>query len=75
MNMPYDYYSIMHYKYNTFAFDTNVATIIPKDLSVDLSIMGIRDNLSDIDILKIQKYYECNVWFNFELIWIKDVTK
>lgn len=59
IGMPYDYYSIMHYRYNTFAINENLPTIIPKDKSVNINDLGTRDDLSRIDILKIKKYYNC----------------
>ena len=58
-NMPYDYYSIMHYRYNTFAVNPNEATLRPKDSRVDTTRMGTRNDLSQIDIFKLWKYYGC----------------
>ena len=59
MNMPYDYYSIMHYRYNTFAIDPYQPTLIPTDNSVNQFLMGTRHDLSETDILKVWKYYGC----------------
>jgi tolkin protein len=61
MGMPYDYYSIMHYKYNTFATDTSLPTILPKNINVNIYDLGSRDDLSRVDILKIKKYYNCSI--------------
>jgi hypothetical protein len=56
---PYDYYSIMHYRYNTFALDSNLPTMVPKDVSINMFSLGNREDLSPIDIMKIKKYYNC----------------
>lgn len=61
MNMPYDYYSIMHYRFNTFAVNTSIPTMIPKQSNVNMYDLGIRENLSEIDIQKIRKYYNCGI--------------
>ena len=60
-NIPYDYYSIMHYKYNAFGFK-GAATMMPLDPSVNLTLMGNRiilDYLMPSDINMIKLFYEC----------------
>ncbi|XP_030261152.1 low choriolytic enzyme-like [Sparus aurata] len=56
LNTPYDYSSIMHY--GRTAFGTRRSeTIIPiPDTSV---VIGKRDGLSKIDILRVNKLYKC----------------
>ena len=60
LDMPYDYYSIMHYRFNTWAIDTNQPTMVPKDSNINMYHLGSRDDLSELDILKIKKYYNCH---------------
>ncbi|XP_071762109.2 hatching enzyme 1.2-like [Centroberyx gerrardi] len=58
LNTPYDYSSIMHYGRTAFtsAYGEDTITPIP-DSSVQI---GQRDDMSDIDILRINKLYECS---------------
>ncbi|XP_073334481.1 hatching enzyme 1.2-like [Pagrus major] len=55
---PYDYSSVMHYGRTNFAsvFGADTITPIPDD---SLPI-GQRDEMSDIDILRINRLYECS---------------
>ncbi|XP_074471219.1 low choriolytic enzyme-like isoform X2 [Sebastes fasciatus] len=56
LNTPYDYSSIMHYGRNAFG-KRRSETIIPiPDSSVPI---GQRDELSKIDILRINRLYKC----------------
>ena len=64
LDMPYDFDSIMHYRYNTFAFDRSQPTLIPLDPNVNMFAMGTRNDLSPLDIQKIWKYYQC---FNYQI--------
>ncbi|XP_055344999.1 uncharacterized protein LOC129592883 isoform X2 [Paramacrobiotus metropolitanus] len=54
--LPYDYQSVMHYKVNAFAKDSAVPTILPKEKHVR---MGQRDNLSILDVARIQRHFKC----------------
>jgi hypothetical protein len=53
--VPYDYSSIMHYDAYAFAIDTNRPTIIPKQSGARLG----NDQLTDYDIQKINRMYQC----------------
>ena len=53
----YDYGSVMHYEWNAFAINRTAPTIIPT-LNASATI-GQRIRLSPIDILEIQRYYNC----------------
>nr|XP_055072655.1 hatching enzyme 1.2-like [Misgurnus anguillicaudatus] len=56
-NTPYDYSSIMHYRRTAFAIQAGLVTITPiPDASVSI---GQRKEMSDIDILRINKLYGC----------------
>ncbi|XP_041364647.1 MAM and LDL-receptor class A domain-containing protein 1-like isoform X2 [Gigantopelta aegis] len=61
LGAPYDYGSITHYKNNTFAKDRNKPTITAKHPLPPGVEMGQRLKLSDIDILKINRLYRCNI--------------
>ncbi|XP_042364986.1 hatching enzyme 1.2-like [Plectropomus leopardus] len=59
LNTPYDYSSVMHYGRTAFTSEFGVDTITPiPDSSVPI---GQRDDMSDIDILRINRLYECNI--------------
>ncbi|XP_074473641.1 hatching enzyme 1.2-like [Sebastes fasciatus] len=59
LNTPYDYSSVMHYGRTAFSSTFGEDTITPiPDSSVPI---GQRDDMSDIDILRINKLYECNI--------------
>ncbi len=62
MNLGYDYASIMHYRFNTFAKDLSIPTMTPLDPNVNMYSLGTRNDLSPLDILKVWKYYQC---FNY----------
>nr|BAJ23948.1 hatching enzyme [Alepocephalus longiceps] len=57
LNTPYDYSSIMHYGRTAFAIQYGQETITPiPDSSVEI---GQRQDMSDIDILRINRLYGC----------------
>lgn len=60
LQQPYDYDSIMHYQYNSFAKDSSKPTITPKMPLPKGVILGQRDHLSEIDIEMVQALYNCN---------------
>ncbi|XP_041445755.1 embryonic protein UVS.2-like isoform X2 [Xenopus laevis] len=62
LGQEYDYASIMHYGRNAFAKQSNLNTIVPKpDPTVAI---GQRYGLSNLDISKINKLYECGACSN-----------
>ncbi|XP_055329681.1 astacin-like metalloendopeptidase isoform X2 [Paramacrobiotus metropolitanus] len=56
--LPYDYESIMHYKYNAFAKDSSIPTIVPKAKRAKI---GQSENLSPLDITRIHRRFRCPV--------------
>ncbi|XP_010891170.2 low choriolytic enzyme-like [Esox lucius] len=57
LNIPYDYSSVMHYDKKAFSNDLSKETITPiPDESVKI---GQRREMSDIDILRVNKLYKC----------------
>ncbi|XP_059214598.1 hatching enzyme 1.2-like [Centropristis striata] len=59
LNTPYDYSSLMHYGRTAFASVYGEETITPiPDSSVPI---GQREEMSDIDIIRINRLYECNI--------------
>ena len=56
LGTPYDYESIMHYESDAFAIDRSLPSI--KAIKAPFEIK-IKENLSEIDILKIRKLYYC----------------
>ncbi|XP_019962869.2 hatching enzyme 1.2 isoform X3 [Paralichthys olivaceus] len=59
LNTPYDYSSVMHYGRTAFAETFGAETITPiPDSSVPI---GQREDMSDIDILRINRFYGCNI--------------
>ncbi|NXP46894.1 ASTL metalloendopeptidase, partial [Heliornis fulica] len=58
LGLPYDYSSVMHYGPYTFTNTTGKATIVPiPDGSVHI---GQRVGLSNLDVAKINKLYNCS---------------
>uniref|UniRef100_A0A8C8RMM0 Metalloendopeptidase n=1 Tax=Pelusios castaneus TaxID=367368 RepID=A0A8C8RMM0_9SAUR len=58
LDLQYDYSSVMHYGINTFSNTPGKATIVPiPDASVPV---GQRYGLSNLDVAKINKLYNCN---------------
>ena len=56
LQTSYDYESVMHY--DSYAFSTNgLQTIIPTKNSS--AFIGQRIGMSPIDILEVQRYYNC----------------
>uniref|UniRef100_A0A914VHC2 Metalloendopeptidase n=1 Tax=Plectus sambesii TaxID=2011161 RepID=A0A914VHC2_9BILA len=70
--VPYDYYSVMHYTFNTAAVDVTKATMTPK-IKPDYftKILGQREGISDRDAELLRKMYcmpDCvdkNVWCGY----------
>ncbi|XP_055354834.1 zinc metalloproteinase nas-6-like [Paramacrobiotus metropolitanus] len=56
-DLPYDYESILHYKYNAFAKDAEIPTIVP---SRKRAKIGQNDNLSPLDIARIHRRFGCS---------------
>uniref|UniRef100_A0A4W6C312 Metalloendopeptidase n=1 Tax=Lates calcarifer TaxID=8187 RepID=A0A4W6C312_LATCA len=62
LNTPYDYSSVMHYGRTAFSSSYGADTI---NLIPDSSVpIGQRDDMSDIDILRINRLYECSKYRN-----------
>jgi hypothetical protein len=57
-DIPYDYYSIMHYRNDAFSINGRV-TILALDPTINLSLMGRRTDLSPSDIKMIKLFYNC----------------
>ncbi|XP_020613836.1 astacin-like metalloendopeptidase [Orbicella faveolata] len=54
---PYDYGSVMHYGFNFFSVDSKRPIIVK--LMPGGKQMGQRDGFSDLDLRKINKFYNC----------------
>lgn len=62
LGQEYDYQSVMHYPYNTYAKDSNLPTIVAKDASISNDMLGkgyLDGFLTETDITKINILYEC----------------
>ncbi|GFQ79744.1 zinc metalloproteinase nas-15, partial [Trichonephila clavata] len=62
LGLDYDYRSIMHYRAFMFAKDRSLPTLRPTDNHVPLKALGIgqaEGAFSQLDIKKINKFYEC----------------
>ena len=57
-DIPYDYYSIMHYRNDAFTVNGR-NTIMTLDPTVNLNLMGKRKDLSESDIKMIKLFYNC----------------
>lgn len=58
LDLPYDYGSVMHYR--KYAFTGNgFPTVVPKE---KWATIGQRKGLSEIDIKKINKFYNCSAY-------------
>ncbi|GAB0101018.1 hypothetical protein DMENIID0001_171350 [Sergentomyia squamirostris] len=55
LNLPYDYDSIMHYRPNAHSANGK-DTIVPKEAGIKT---GRREKLSELDIIRINRYYKC----------------
>uniref|UniRef100_F6YMH7 Metalloendopeptidase n=2 Tax=Xenopus tropicalis TaxID=8364 RepID=F6YMH7_XENTR len=59
LGLPYDYYSVMHYPRNAFSISPFLPTLITKpDPTIQI---GQRYGLTNLDIAKINKLYNCDV--------------
>ncbi|XP_063297692.1 astacin-like metalloendopeptidase [Pelobates fuscus] len=59
MSLPYDYTSVMHYQNTAFTNTPGQATVVAKsDPSLPL---GQKIGLSHLDLIKLNKLYNCNV--------------
>ncbi|XP_055355318.1 uncharacterized protein LOC129600764 [Paramacrobiotus metropolitanus] len=63
--LPYDYQSVMHFKYNAFAKSASAPTIIPKKLAAAL---GQSTNLSPLDVVKLERHFGCPIVNSTQLI-------
>lgn len=62
LGLDYDYRSIMHYTAYMFGKDRSRPTLLPKDRDVSLKDLGygqMRAVFTDLDLQKINKFYEC----------------
>ena len=65
--LPYDYYSIMHYNTKAFALDETQLTIVRtsplrtslSNSSINLDMIGSRRDLSHWDVAKLRRLYAC----------------
>uniref|UniRef100_A0A8C5MSI2 Metalloendopeptidase n=1 Tax=Leptobrachium leishanense TaxID=445787 RepID=A0A8C5MSI2_9ANUR len=59
LGLPYDYLSVMHYQSTAYSNKPGEPSIVPKpDPTVPI---GQRDGMSHLDLMKINKLYQCNV--------------
>ncbi|KAH3863088.1 zinc metalloproteinase nas-29-like [Dreissena polymorpha] len=60
-NISYDFYSLLHYKYNTFAKLDSLDTITPTKAfgHVPKTALGQREQLSATDVRKVLWMYQC----------------
>lgn len=63
LNVPYDYSSVMHYGPKDFSVNGQ-DTVTPLDASAQI---GQRDGMSENDILKINKLYDCSKSMNVKV--------
>ncbi|XP_075070513.1 meprin A subunit beta-like [Mixophyes fleayi] len=63
LNVPYDYTSIMHYAKTIFGNGRDL-TMIPKNPQF-INIMGRQMDLSDSDVLKLNRLYNCSSSLTF----------
>ncbi|XP_053305441.1 embryonic protein UVS.2-like [Spea bombifrons] len=59
LGIPYDYQSVLHYGKYAFANDAGKPTLEPK--GNPSALIGQRIGLSSLDVMKINKLYQCNV--------------
>ncbi|XP_073703911.1 meprin A subunit beta-like [Garra rufa] len=60
---PYDYYSVMHYNKNAFS-NGNGSTIITKRPEFQ-DVIGQRLDMSEYDVIELNKLYKCNSSISF----------
>lgn len=56
LQISHDYESVMHYPFNAFAADNSEPVIVPKKRRAKI---GQNENLSILDVLRIQRAYHC----------------
>ncbi|XP_068117087.1 hatching enzyme 1.2-like isoform X2 [Hyperolius riggenbachi] len=59
LGIPYDYLSVLHYGKFAFANDAGKPTLEP--IEDPQAVIGQRVGLSSLDVVKINKLYECNI--------------
>ncbi len=59
LGTAYDYYSIMHFKWNAFAIDRKQPTIKIRNDNINSRILGTSESLSSTDIERINRFYLC----------------
>ena len=59
---PYDYGSVMHYGFNFFSIDSKRPVIVK--LMPGGKQIGQRDGFSDLDLRKINKFYNCTKYIS-----------
>nr|CDJ26728.1 MAM-containing Astacin-like metallopeptidase protein [Tityus serrulatus] len=59
LNTSFDYDSIMMYGSKAYASDNNQSTVTPKTAGVVLKDVREKTNLSSIDIIRINRLYQC----------------
>ncbi|KAM4721745.1 embryonic protein UVS.2-like [Rhinophrynus dorsalis] len=59
LGMPYDYLSVLHYGKFAFASDAGKPTLEPT--GNPSALIGQRIGLSSLDVVKINKLYQCNI--------------
>lgn len=57
--LPYDYNSVMHYRYAAFARKKGSATLVPKHKEATKT-MGQRTRMSTVDFAKLNRLYNCS---------------
>ncbi|XP_060695148.1 hatching enzyme 1.2-like [Hemiscyllium ocellatum] len=69
MGFPYDYGSIMHYGKYVFSKGYGLPTILPKPNRTVL--IGQIRGLSELDVIKINRLYNCSKYNNINLFFVK----
>jgi len=60
LSTPYEYASVMHYAVDAFAVDGKISIEPNSDLITDTSVIGQREDATELDIIKIKLLYQCN---------------
>ncbi|KAG8302630.1 hypothetical protein J6590_028548 [Homalodisca vitripennis] len=58
LGLPYDYASVMHYRYTAFSKERGMPTLVPKNKEA-MRVMGQRRRVSNVDIAKLNRLYNC----------------
>lgn len=66
MSLPYDFDSITHYGEYTYSI-TGQPTIVTNDPS-KLGVIGQRSHLSEVDVVKVNMYYNCGTYPRLEVM-------